>query len=382
MKYAIISTYPKNGTQNIGDALISRKTQEFIKSYDKDAEVVEIWREDQSDKAKNEILTSDHIIFACLAIRGNMKKTYTLLEMILDSNIPFSVIAAGTALNMLDESLRQHNFTSEDKEILKKTIDRSTVFTTRGPLTQSYVQGFNKTKPYYTGDVAFGKTGKTIKANKEIKRIGISDPHYIDVFEDSLRNLIDNLKNSFPKAQLIGIIHGKNPSAEAIFANMGLEVKRIYENPDNGLSQYEEIDMHVGYRVHGHVSALAAGKISYLLEQDGRGADYGLALGAKCSVPAYALQQKKLPQKNVVNKIISKLKRVVNKKKANNKPESIRIAPAQITSLISHHKDNDFEHVQNINEEISRIRKANNDAFKKIYHMSTSQNAINNSPKT
>jgi hypothetical protein len=61
----------------------------------------------------------------------------------------------------------------------------------------------------------------------------------------------------------------------------------IHEADNEGLSQYDDIDLHVGFRVHGHVSALKRGKYSYLLEQDGRGADYGAALAVNMSTPCF-----------------------------------------------------------------------------------------------
>lgn len=53
------------------------------------------------------------------------------------------------------------------------------------------------------------------------------------------------------------------------------------------MSIYDNADLHVGFRVHGHVSALKRRVYSYLLEQDGRGCDYGLTLSKNISVPNF-----------------------------------------------------------------------------------------------
>ena len=43
---------------------------------------------------------------------------------------------------------------------------------------------------------------------------------------------------------------------------------------------YDESDIHIGYRVHGHLRFLAARKPSVLLEEDGRGGGFTQVLGA------------------------------------------------------------------------------------------------------
>ena len=45
------------------------------------------------------------------------------------------------------------------------------------------------------------------------------------------------------------------------------------------VSFYEECDLHVGYRVHGHIYFLAKRKPSFLIHEDGRGRGASEALG-------------------------------------------------------------------------------------------------------
>lgn len=52
------------------------------------------------------------------------------------------------------------------------------------------------------------------------------------------------------------------------------------------IHRYSEADVHVGYRVHGHIPALAAGTPSFLLQIDGRGFGVSESLGTPGDVSA------------------------------------------------------------------------------------------------
>ncbi len=57
------------------------------------------------------------------------------------------------------------------------------------------------------------------------------------------------------------------------------EVRNVSYELDR-IAFYDECDLHVGYRVHGHLRFLAARKPSVLLEEDGRGGGFTQVLGA------------------------------------------------------------------------------------------------------
>lgn len=289
-KYTIISTYPKKGSQNVGDQLITSSTINAIKAVKGDnISFNVIFREENWEKIKESVLNSDSVIFACLAIRKDMGNIeYPFLQKLIDSKIPLGILAAGTALNVNTFSEHLYNgFTKNSTEILKQLNSNSLFFTTRGVLSQAFCSAKNLTNVTHSGDIAFYDSRfseRKFQNKSQINKIAISDPHYGALYLESMGKLIVDLKKLFPKAKLTILRHGKNPAVEKFCIENEIQFKNLFLDKDNGLDEYDQFDLHVGYRVHGHVSALKRRMPSYLLEQDGRGCDYGLTLNRRISV--------------------------------------------------------------------------------------------------
>ena len=98
--------------------------------------------------------------------------------------------------------------------------------------------------------------------------------------------------------------HGVNEDIDSLCKSEGIESVKIYESPDDGLDIYNDADLHVGFRVHAHVSALSRRIYSYLLEQDGRGCDYGLTINKKVSIPNYPTLVRSLAVKSFIKKLV------------------------------------------------------------------------------
>jgi hypothetical protein len=290
MKYVLVSTYPKEGSRNIGDKLIEQSTASAIRCFDPEAEITTVWRAATWESVRDVISSADHVVFACLAIRKNMQIIYPYLSDILDLRIPISVIAAGTSLQVASQDMFNQGFTENDLELLQRVSNVARIFTTRGALTQAFCNYHKLSKATFSGDVAFldpRYESRQFKKLERVERIVISDPHHGEVYVPVFRALVARLQNLFPTAQIECVLHGVNPSIETVCLEMGLAVHPIHLNPENGLDIYENYDLHVGFRVHGHVSALKRRLPSYLLEQDGRGTDYGLSFSRKMTVPCY-----------------------------------------------------------------------------------------------
>ncbi len=313
MKYTIISTYPENGSKNIGDALISQATINAIRLIKgKDCTFQVVWRAENWEDVKEKILDSDAVIFACFAIRKNINnKIYPFLQKLLESEIPLGIIAAGTSLNM--HNLKNNiftGFTVNDLDYLNKLNQKTLFFTTRGYLSQSFCKFHGNDNVTHSGDIAFFDprfTRRKFELKKELKKIAISDPHNSHLYLDSVIALIKGLKNMFPKAELVLMLHGLNPIIENYCNRINLKYEKIYLDKDNGLDIYDTVDLHVGFRVHAHVSALNRRIPSYLLEQDGRGCDYGLTIEKKISVSSFSLNKSiHCSIRNVIRLILGK----------------------------------------------------------------------------
>ncbi|NAZ55358.1 hypothetical protein GL177_18780 [Vibrio toranzoniae] len=323
-KYIIVSTYPESGSKNIGDQLITSALIDAIKFVKGSKVIIDVvYRAESWEKIENKFESADAIIFACLAIRPNMSVVeYPYLSKLLTLNIPLAVISSGTSLPVTPWRGSVYNYVSDDtKEQLLALDKKAFLFTTRGYLTQQFCEEIGMTNTMFSGDIAFFdcmNEVKSFKRNKDINKIIISDPHYAKEFLESFDTLVKRVMDSFPQAQVIIALHGDDPLIKGYANDNDIDYQEIYKNKDDGLKIYDDADLHIGYRVHAHVSSLKRGVYSYLLEQDGRGCDYGLTINRKISIPSY---------RNPKSKIDSLLLRLgCNKKTVSTSPAEQMIA--------------------------------------------------------
>jgi len=286
MNYTIITTYPETGSKNIGDQLITNSLKKVLSENQQNAKIRTVFRADNWENVKDVINNSDHILFACLAIRANMLEIeYPFIINILQSNIPFSVIAAGTQISRQELNISFRNFPEKTIQALRVIDQKATFFSTRGVLTQYFCEQIGLTSTKMSGDIAFSMySNPDFKSGKKIKRIAISDPHNPAMYVNSVAVLYQGLKQTYPNASIEFFLHGINPTIKELCEKNNIKYREIFLDKNNGLDSYDNIDLHVGFRVHGHVTALSKGIYSYLLEQDGRGVEYGLTMNAKVSV--------------------------------------------------------------------------------------------------
>lgn len=295
-KYLIVSTYPEHGSKNIGDHLISHSTINAIKHLKGDDVTIDsVWRAAAWNDVKEKVESADAVIFAGFAIRRNMGTVeYPFLQDVMKLDIPIGVMSSGTSLNLVKNKSGIYSQISEQtRAMLSALTKKALFFTTRGYLTQEFCQG-SGFESQFSGDIAFFDKrfeNRIFESGREIRKIAISDPHHAAVFLRPFKLLLERVRSIFPKAEISLVLHGVNPDVEAYCKSAGVKVEPIYENRSSGLDIYDEYDLHVGFRVHAHVSALVRRKYSYLLEQDGRGFDYGLTLERKISVSSFVHQE-------------------------------------------------------------------------------------------
>ena len=273
-RYVIVTTYPASGSRNIGDWLITESLKEIVFSFEPAARIDIVWRADDWHNVKTTLESADHVFFACLAIRPRMHQNeYPYLSKFLETGVPFSVHAAGTDLPVSRSRDLFARFSNETIHLLKQMDTSSIVFTTRGVLSQFAAERLGVTTARFVGDIAF--SGKAFEKrifpiNEPIQTIIVSDPHRPNIYKRSFVDLLYGLQHLFPEAELRVALHGNNETIWGTSRQHGFECVPIYEDAKNGLNIYDSADLHVGFRVHGHVSALKRRKYSYLLEQDGR----------------------------------------------------------------------------------------------------------------
>lgn len=350
----LVTTYPAHATKNIGDHLITNSLVEILKDI-VDCNINLVWRGASWESVRDVVLSADHVFFAGFAIRRSLaEKQHPFMRQLIKSEIPFSVISAGTSFQLNVDKLGFDRYDESTIALLKEIDKKAHVFSSRGALTHRFLKYAGCQNVIHGGDVAFyqkDRPSRFFDGSKPVKSVVISDPHRPEAFSSSFVFLAREVRKLFPHASLKVVIHSEGSEVVQICKAEGLDFDEIYKRPESGLDIYQECDVHIGYRVHGHVSALKNGKISYLLEQDGRGADYALTLERKMSVASFP----KLGSKHGMSMLLSKLTR---KRKSRARPVSI--APAeQLISMIRSDMDFDFRRFKGMEEQVERFSAEN-----------------------
>jgi len=287
MTYTIVSTYPVEGTKNIGDRLIEQCTRRLIEDVTGVSDFQVVFRADDLDRKVAEMNDSAAVIFACLAIRRDMiPKIYNMRKAVEEVRVPFVPLASGTNLRpaelAVDPIAARTDFDGTTADFVRAVARKSERFSCRGEATYNAVRSFGVSNAAMTGDVAFYEprfNGLKFKSRRGIERIALTTPHQPQIYADQFYALLEQCCDRFPAAEITVIVHGLTDwmDRERV-AEAGARIRDIYAEDLGALDHYSEFDVHIGYRVHGHVSALKRRVPSYILATDGRGYDYAMTL--------------------------------------------------------------------------------------------------------
>jgi hypothetical protein len=355
MRVGIITTYPEKGSRNIGDHLITVSTEAAVRTVVGECQFSRVFRADDWNTVQGQLQQVDHIVIACLAVRENgmFTRVYPYAEKLLDLGVPYTILSAGTELPLVHRTSYQWAGTAQDLKILQRFLRGAAGASSRGILTQRFLAHMGVDSPYL-GDIAFFDPrycDRRYAAKKSIRRIAISDPHYWMHYYHPLVGLRNGLQSMFPEAQIEVLLHGKSGLRKQLDRE-GISYQPIYENPKSGLDCYDEFDLHVGFRVHGHVSALKRCRPSYLLEQDGRGADYGASFNVNCTVPCYQVGG---PLQKRVSKFIEYCRLPHSKKSEGSLPGSL----FRILAMIDQHRQSGFQNFVGLDSQIQNLNQSN-----------------------
>jgi hypothetical protein len=287
MQISLVST-SRIAARNLGDQLIADRCKAMVAAVAPSARITTLFRHDAWANVARTIAASDMVVIACLAIRKDMTRAYGFLDELIGTDVPVAVVSAGLSVSSFSSTAPlAQQLNDSDIGLLSRLADRSVFFSSRGILTQALLAQLGIASTF-AGDVAFYQPdfgGRRFQSPDRIDRIAVSDPHYTPEYRYNFLHLVRTLREIFPGARIDLLIHGHNDEVIPIAAEAGIEAIEMYRH--RGLSHYDDYDLHVGYRIHGHVSALSRRIPSYLLEQDDRGIDYGSTFSRRISVACY-----------------------------------------------------------------------------------------------
>lgn len=355
MKIGIITTYPEKGSKNIGDYLITNSTELAIQALVGCCQFERFFRADTWDRVDQGLSAVDHIVIACMAIReqGMFTRIYPYAEQLIGLSIPYSVLSAGTELAQVGRDCYAWRGSIQERRLLEKFLEGASGVSSRGLLTHRFLALLGIDSPFL-GDIAFYDPRyleRKFTAVRSIRKIAISDPHYWLRYYRPMMGLMAGLQTMFPEAKIEFLLHGKSGIRRQL-DRTGIAYRPIYEQPSDGLDVYDEFDLHVGFRVHGHVSALKRCKPSYLLEQDGRGADYGSSIPVNCSVPFF---QSAAPWRQRMIKTVEYLRLQRSLSHNASLPGSI----FRVLAMIDEHRKDGFQNFLGLERKIQEMNRSN-----------------------
>lgn len=312
MKYLILSPYAENGTRNSGDDLIVKSLIELLNFFSNKSisyDIISIAKSTLNKLEKfNKININKYNAILAPGFRISIIGQEVLdirlkyIEKAITNNIPVFLIGSSWCIypGFLKQTRLKIN--PKEKALLKYVInDKKSLLTSRDLYTY-YLLKNNDLKCSMTGDMALFDINYlyTRFISNKIRSIVISLPHNVNYYKYCIQ-LKEKLKNRFNVRIVTHQYLLNNKSYKDLSGD--------YKN----LDYYKRFDMHIGFRLHGHLWFLRNRKPSILIAEDGRGWGHLRTFGAGIHVKRIIKNKKINPVINLMkNEIDNDFKR--NKK--------------------------------------------------------------------
>jgi hypothetical protein len=318
MKYTLFHGAKKN----VGDYLIRNRAKNLLFEYtdveEGDILEFEMVRKSISEQELSSVRETDAVIIAGGPAygSGNFASIYPSLSDVLDAGVP--VFPLGPGWKGTDED--EFQFTDESLALIERIHERIEFSGVRDLPTKRVLQKHGISNVELVGCPAwydFEALGQSFEKPSTVESLAIStvvprSRYYRKQFGYLLRRV----SGEFPNADLYCSFHrGLSHDDHTPFIR-SLHLKRFKRvankngytilNPayePEKLEQYREIDLHIGYRVHGHIYFLAMRHPSYLFQVDGRGAGVSESLSAPSDVVAFGREDYKQPVEALIQNL-------------------------------------------------------------------------------
>jgi hypothetical protein len=279
----VITTPP---TKNVGDHLITRSAKNIIKKVKGDVEILEYSMQDDLTDKLEKINKCKAFIIPSFAIREPFHpETFRFVPDMTKIKIPIYPLGMTWKGFPGDhETVRTFRFQNETLQFLKYISKQVPKILCRDHLTCQVLKNHGISNLVMGGDPAwydYESFGKPMKRSKKIETLVFTTPH-AGWFNEQAKKILEMLSDLFPNARKICSIHGGN-GVEDFEIGQHAE-KNGFETIDvsNHLDQidyYRNADLHVGYRLHGHIAFLSKRIPSILLVEDSRGGGFSYSMG-------------------------------------------------------------------------------------------------------
>lgn len=270
----LLTTYPGHKSQNVGDNLITESARKLVLSRQPDYSPVVLFRERSLDDRSADSVRS--ILAPGFSVSNDtypkLYKLYSNLERLKN----FCPVGCSFQHPLPShQSFDAYVYGNETLEALAFISERCGGLPCRDMLIEKLLKR-NGIEARYCGDLALfdqQKIGTVYRGVQEVRSIVFTIQHHHVRFDEQAKVLLKFLCRRFSSCQRYISFHSKpNPASEALVAyagTLGFEALHMYGGAAN-LDRYDDVDLHIGYRLHGHITFLRKRKPSVLLIEDAR----------------------------------------------------------------------------------------------------------------
>ena len=310
MNYTLINT--EDG-YNPGDSLLTENAKQILNNVFNGKCKYEIPFTVKAEDCLDRINATDICFISTISYTTYDIDTY--YDLITKIRVPIVALSSTLALQRF-ELTRSYKLKKKQKEIIEIVNKYSGIIPVRDIFTKHILNKNGICNVKLVGDLGlfnYGYPIQNMKQPKEIKKILITPPHQ-KVYNEQLIEVIQYLRKRFPNAEFTYSTHTTFDKA-IDFSKTKLEKLNINTVETSGsfrkLDFYNTFDLHVGYRLHGHIKSLSVGIPSILISEDSRGLgqkyslnNIGIFIGFEFN-SKYKFAPKKITHKNIIERIFS-----------------------------------------------------------------------------
>lgn len=318
--YVLLTTWPQGGSGNVGDKLITESAKDFIERETGDGEFRQFFREEDLNPHLEVINQSNGVLMPGFALREPLcPDTYHLVDDLSKIEVPIIPLGSGWKSYPGDFNDNQQKLYSEETvRTIKEIANQISHFGCREYYTKRILKRHGIRNASMVGDCAWydiDSFGTEMHRPSQIDDLVFTTPHS-GHYEDQAIKMVNMLAEIFPGATLYCSFHSEpTPHEERIRTaaeSRGFDIITA-ANDLSKIEFYANADLHVGYRVHGHIAFLRKRRPSVLLSEDGRGIGFSETFGHK-TFPAFTRRLTQSVYKDMPSG--RSLERVVERKKA------------------------------------------------------------------
>lgn len=284
--YVILSTYPEHASGNVGDLLITECAKRILEHEKQATEFVTLFRETNLDSYLDIVNDCRAVIMPGFAIRRRMyPRLYRLVDDLQRIKCPLIPMGANWDSfpgDFLD--LWSYKMDEENLHFLRYVSEQTPQIACRDYYAARILQRHGIRNTVMVGDCAWydiDSIGKEMKRPQSIEKLVFTTPH-MKQYAQQAKGIVSMLAELFPSAERICSLHSVPRRADAELADHarehGFMVKACSHDISN-IGFYADSDLHVGYRLHGHIAHLRKRIPSVLLAEGGRGQGFLYTVG-------------------------------------------------------------------------------------------------------